>query len=144
MGTKVNLEYLGRVVFNKEGVLYSDTVVGTDSQKTMVDALGIASWVLGGIEAEATTLGQPMSMVLPGVVRFKLSGKLRNGVTSTDFVLTVTQMRRKHGVMGKFVEFYGEGMGEISLADRAAIANMSPDYGATMGFFPVDHVTFSN
>ncbi|KAM7498298.1 hypothetical protein LguiA_022712 [Lonicera macranthoides] len=138
---QVNLEYLGRVVFNTDGILYPDSVVGTDSHTTMIDGLGVAGWGVGGIEAEATMLGQPMSMVLPGVVGFKLSGKLRNGVTATDLVLTVTQMLRKHGVVGKFVEFYGGGMGELSLADRATIANMSPEYGATMGFFPVDHVT---
>uniref|UniRef100_A0A5B7BK45 Aconitate hydratase n=1 Tax=Davidia involucrata TaxID=16924 RepID=A0A5B7BK45_DAVIN len=138
---QVNLEYLGRVVFNTDGILYPDSVVGTDSHTTMIDGLGVAGWGVGGIEAEAVMLGQPMSMVLPGVVGFKLSGKLCNGVTATDLVLTVTQMLRKHGVVGKFVEFYGEGMGKLSLADRATIANMSPEYGATMGFFPVDHVT---
>ncbi|XP_057475082.1 putative aconitate hydratase, cytoplasmic [Actinidia eriantha] len=138
---QVNLEYLGRVVFNTDGILYPDSVVGTDSHTTMIDGLGVAGWGVGGIEAEAAMLGQPMSMVLPGVVGFKLSGKLQNGVTATDLVLTVTQMLRKHGVVGKFVEFYGEGMGKLSLADRATIANMSPEYGATMGFFPVDHVT---
>ncbi|XP_040986200.1 aconitate hydratase, cytoplasmic-like [Juglans microcarpa x Juglans regia] len=138
---QVNLEYLGRVVFNTDGILYPDSVVGTDSHTTMIDGLGVAGWGVGGIEAEAAMLGQPMSMVLPGVVGFKLLGKLRNGVTATDLVLTLTQMLRKHGVVGKFVEFYGEGMGELSLADRATIANMSPEYGATMGFFPVDHVT---
>ncbi|XVF33987.1 hypothetical protein REPUB_Repub18cG0018200 [Reevesia pubescens] len=138
---QVNLEYLGRVVFNTDGVLYPDSVVGTDSHTTMIDGLGVAGWGVGGIEAEAAMLGQPLSMVLPGVVGFKLSGKLRDGVTATDLVLTVTQMLRKHGVVGKFVEFYGEGMAELSLADRATIANMSPEYGATMGFFPVDHVT---
>ncbi|PIA57873.1 hypothetical protein AQUCO_00500057v1 [Aquilegia coerulea] len=138
---QVNLEYLGRVVFNTSGMLYPDSVVGTDSHTTMIDGLGVAGWGVGGIEAEAAMLGQPMSMVLPGVVGFKLNGKLKNGVTATDLVLTVTQMLRKHGVVGKFVEFYGEGMGELSLADRATIANMSPEYGATMGFFPVDHVT---
>ncbi|ONK65509.1 uncharacterized protein A4U43_C07F37840 [Asparagus officinalis] len=124
---QVNLEYLGRVVFNTEGMLYPDSVVGTDSHTTMIDGLGVAGWGVGGIEAEAAMLGQPMSMVLPGVVGFKLSGKLRDGVTATDLVLTVTQMLRKHGVVGKFVEFYGSGMGELSLADRATIANMSPD-----------------
>ncbi|KAI3704011.1 hypothetical protein L1987_74213 [Smallanthus sonchifolius] len=138
---QVNLEYLGRVVFNTDGVLYPDSVVGTDSHTTMIDGLGVAGWGVGGIEAEAAMLGQPMSMVLPGVVGFKLSGKLRDGVTATDLVLTVTQMLRKHGVVGKFVEFHGDGVGKISLADRATIANMSPEYGATMGFFPVDHVT---
>ncbi|KAG7970027.1 hypothetical protein I3843_07G061700 [Carya illinoinensis] len=136
---QVNLEYLGRVVFNTDGMLYPDSVVGTDSHTTMIDGLGVAGWGVGGIEAEAAMLGQPMSMVLPGVVGFKLLGRLRDGVTATDLVLTVTQMLRKHGVVGKFVEFYG--MSELSLADRATIANMSPEYGATMGFFPVDHVT---
>uniref|UniRef100_A0A803NCJ6 Aconitate hydratase n=1 Tax=Chenopodium quinoa TaxID=63459 RepID=A0A803NCJ6_CHEQI len=138
---QVNLEYLGRVVFNNEGLLYPDSVVGTDSHTTMIDGLGVAGWGVGGIEAEATMLGQPMSMVLPGVVGFKMTGKLRDGVTATDLVLTATQMLRKHGVVGKFVEFHGEGVGQLSLADRATIANMSPEYGATMGFFPVDHVT---
>ncbi|XP_078445770.1 aconitate hydratase, cytoplasmic [Wolffia australiana] len=138
---QVNLEYLGRVVFNRDGLLYPDSVVGTDSHTTMIDGLGVAGWGVGGIEAEAAMLGQPMSMVLPGVVGFKLAGKLKNGVTATDLVLTVTQMLRKHGVVGKFVEFYGPGMSGLSLADRATIANMSPEYGATMGFFPVDHVT---
>uniref|UniRef100_M4DF93 Aconitate hydratase n=1 Tax=Brassica campestris TaxID=3711 RepID=M4DF93_BRACM len=130
-----------RVVFNTQGVLYPHSVVGNDSHTTMIDGLGVAGWGVGGIEAEATMLGQPMSMVLPGVVGFKLSGKMRNGVTATDLVLTVTQILRKHGVVGKFVEFYGDGMSRLSLADRATIANMSPEYGATMGFFHVDHVT---
>ncbi|XP_078436438.1 aconitate hydratase, cytoplasmic-like [Wolffia australiana] len=138
---QVNLEYLGRVVFCNGGLLYPDSVVGTDSHTTMIDGLGVAGWGVGGIEAEAAMLGQPMSMVLPGVVGFKLFGKLKDGVTATDLVLTVTQILRKHGVVGKFVEFYGDGMKELSLADRATIANMSPEYGATMGFFPVDHVT---
>ncbi|KAI4306110.1 hypothetical protein L6164_029418 [Bauhinia variegata] len=138
---QVNLEYLGRVVFNTDGLLYPDSVVGTDSHTTMIDGLGVAGWGVGGIEAEAAMLGQPMSMVLPGVVGFKLTGRLRDGVTATDLVLTVTQMLRKHGAVGKFVEFYGEGMRELTAADRATIANMSPDYAATMGFFPVDHVT---
>ncbi|KAL6840703.1 hypothetical protein ACP4OV_029567 [Aristida adscensionis] len=138
---QVNLEYLGRVVLNTDGILYPDSVLGTDSHTTMIDGMGVAGWGVGGIEAEATMLGQPMSMVLPSVVGFKLSGKLRDGVTATDLVLTVTQILRKHGVVGKFVEFYGEGMSELAVANRATIANMSPEYGATMGFFPVDHVT---
>ncbi|PUZ72230.1 hypothetical protein GQ55_2G377200 [Panicum hallii var. hallii] len=138
---QVNLEYLGRVVFNTDGILYPDSVLGTDSHTTMIDGMGVAGWGVGGIEAEATMLGQPMSMVLPSVVGFKLSGKLRDGVTATDLVLTVTQILRKHGVVGKFVEFHGEGMSELAVANRATIANMSPEYGATMGFFPVDHVT---
>ncbi|KAB5512051.1 hypothetical protein DKX38_029079 [Salix brachista] len=129
---QVNLEYLGRVVFNTDGLLYPDSVVGTDSHTTMIDGLGVAGWGVGGIEAEAAMLGQPMSMVLPGVVGFKLSGKLRDGVTATDLVLTVTQMLRKHRVVGKFVEFYGEGMSELSLANRATIANMSPESDETV------------
>ncbi|XP_019462415.1 PREDICTED: aconitate hydratase, cytoplasmic-like isoform X2 [Lupinus angustifolius] len=138
---QVNLEYLGRVVFNTDGILYPDSVIGTDSHTPMIDGLGVAGWGVGGIEAEAAMLGQPMSMILPGVVGFKLSGKLQDGVTATDLVLTVTQMLRKHGVVAKFVEFNGEGMREMSLADRATIANMCPEYGATMAFFPVDDVT---
>ncbi|XP_039159179.1 aconitate hydratase 1 isoform X2 [Eucalyptus grandis] len=140
-GGIVNLEHLGRVVFNTNGILYPDSIIGTDSHTTMIDGLGVAGWGVGGIEAEAAMLGQPMSMLLPGVVGFRLLGELREGVTATDLVLTVTQMLRKHGVVGKFVEFYGEGMRKLSLADRTTIANMSPEYGATMGFFPVDHVT---
>ncbi|EFJ21935.1 hypothetical protein SELMODRAFT_443331 [Selaginella moellendorffii] len=140
---QVNLEYLARVVFNRDGFLYPDSLVGTDSHTTMIDGLGVAGWGVGGIEAEATMLGQPMSMVLPEVVGFKLVGKLQAGVTATDLVLTVTQMLRKHGVVGKFVEFYGEGVSCLSLADRATIANMSPEYGATMGFFPVDQMTLN-
>ncbi|AES61065.2 cytoplasmic-like aconitate hydratase [Medicago truncatula] len=131
---QVNLEYLGRVVFNNDGILYPDSVIGTDSHTPMIDGLGIAGWGVGGIEAEAAMLGQPMSMILPGVVGFKLIGKLLDGVTATDLVLTVTQMLRKHGVVG-------EGVGELSLPDRATIANMCPEYGATMAFFPVDDVT---
>ncbi|RLM56165.1 hypothetical protein C2845_PM10G09860 [Panicum miliaceum] len=138
---QVNLEYLGRVVFNTNGVVYPDSVVGTDSHTTMINGLGILGWGVGGIDAEAAMLGQPMSMVLPGVVGFKLYGTLRNGVTATDLVLTVTQMLRKHGVVGKFVEFYGRGLAELALADRATIANMAPEYGATAGFFPVDHIS---
>ncbi|PVH48043.1 hypothetical protein PAHAL_4G226200 [Panicum hallii] len=138
---QVNLEYLGRVVFNTNGVVYPDSVVGTDSHTTMINGLGILGWGVVGIDAEAAMLGQPMSMVLPGVVGFKLYGTLRNGVTATDLVLTVTQMLRKHGVVGKFVEFYGRGLAELALADRATIANMVPEYGATAGFFPVDHIS---
>nr|XP_045087021.1 aconitate hydratase 1 isoform X5 [Aegilops tauschii subsp. strangulata] len=138
---QVNLEYLARVVFNRDGLLYPDSVLGTDSHTTMINGLGVVGWGVGGIDAEAAMLGQPMSMVLPGVVGFKLHGTLRDGVTATDLVLTVTQMLRKHGVVGKFVEFYGRGMEELALADRATIANMAPEYGATVGFFPVDHIT---
>uniref|UniRef100_A0A0A9F4T5 Aco2 n=1 Tax=Arundo donax TaxID=35708 RepID=A0A0A9F4T5_ARUDO len=138
---QVNLEYLARVVFNTEGIMYPDSVVGTDSHTTMINGLGVAGWGVGGIEAVVAMLGQPMGMVLPDVVGFKLTGRLRDGVTATDLVLTMTQMLRKHGAVGKFVEFYGVGVGELSLPARATIANMSPEYGATMGFFPVDHVT---
>ncbi|KAL6909877.1 hypothetical protein ACP4OV_001536 [Aristida adscensionis] len=134
---QVNLEYLGRVVFNRNGLIYPDSVLGTDSHTTMINGLGIVGWGVGGIDAEAAMLGQPLSMVLPGVVGFKLHGTLRNGVTATDLVLTVTQMLWKHGVVGKFVELYGRGMVELALADRATIANMAPEYGATVGFFPV-------
>ncbi|WJX43156.1 aconitate hydratase [Trifolium repens] len=137
---QVYLEYLRRSVFS-EGLLYPDSVVGTDSHTTMINALGVAGWVVGGIEAEAAMLGQAMRMVLPEVVGFKLSGNLRNGVTATDLVLKVAQKLRKHGVVGKFVEFYGNGMSKLSLLHRATIANMSPEYGATMVFFPVDWLT---
>ncbi|TKY57301.1 putative aconitate hydratase [Spatholobus suberectus] len=138
---QVNLEYFGRIVFNIDGILYPDSLIGTNFHAPMIDGLGIAGWGVGGIEAEAAMLGQPMNMIWPSVVGFKLSGKLHNGVTATELVLTVTQMLRKHGVVGKFIEFHGERMGELSLADRATIANMCPEYGPTMAFFPVDDVT---
>uniref|UniRef100_A0ACD5VDQ3 Uncharacterized protein n=1 Tax=Avena sativa TaxID=4498 RepID=A0ACD5VDQ3_AVESA len=137
---QVNLEYLSRVVFKADGVMYPDSVVGTDSHTTMINSLGVAGWGVGGIEAMTAMLGQPMSMVLPGVVGLKLTGKLKDGVTTTDLALTLTQMLRKHGAVGKFVEFYGEGVATLPLPARATIANMTPEYGATMGFFPVDHV----
>ena len=120
---------------------YPDTLVGTDSHTTMINGLGVLGWGVGGIEAEAAMLGQPVSMLVPQVVGFKLTGKLREGATATDLVLTVTEMLRKLGVVGKFVEFYGSGISELSLADRATIANMAPEYGATCGFFPVDAET---
>ncbi len=142
---QVNLEYLARVVFTTEvdGKLraYPDTLVGTDSHTTMINGLGVLGWGVGGIEAEAAMLGQPVSMLLPQVVGFKLSGKLKEGATATDLVLTVTEMLRKLGVVGKFVEFYGAGISELSLADRATIGNMAPEYGATCGIFPVDAET---
>lgn len=142
---QVNLEYLGKSIWhetlNGEEIAYPDTLVGTDSHTTMINALGVLGWGVGGIEAEAAMLGQPVSMLIPDVVGFKLSGKLRPGITATDLVLTVTQMLRKHGVVGKFVEFYGDGLDDLPLADRATIANMAPEYGATCGFFPVDQVT---
>ncbi|HUL43655.1 MAG TPA: aconitate hydratase AcnA [Bacteroidota bacterium] len=140
---QVNLEYFGTVVFsseqNGELLAYPDTLVGTDSHTTMINGLGILGWGVGGIEAEAAMLGQPISMLVPQVVGFRLSGSLNPGATATDLVLTVTQMLRKKGVVGKFVEFYGDGLRALSLADRATIANMAPEYGATMGYFPVDH-----
>ncbi len=140
---QVNLEYLARVVFrnDKTGEAYPDTLVGTDSHTTMINGLGVLGWGVGGIEAEAAMLGQPVSMLLPQVVGFKLSGKLREGSTATDLVLTVTEMLRKLGVVGKFVEFYGPGLATLPLADRATIANMAPEYGATCGIFPVDEET---
>ncbi|MEP7345239.1 MAG: aconitate hydratase AcnA [Gemmatimonadaceae bacterium] len=142
---QVNLEYLGQVVFtgSLDGELcaYPDSLVGTDSHTTMINGLGVMGWGVGGIEAEAAMLGQPVTMLIPEVVGFKLHGKLPAGATATDLVLTVTEMLRKKRVVGKFVEFYGPGLSSLSLADRATIANMSPEYGATMGFFPVDHVT---
>ena len=133
---QVNLEYLARVVEVKDGVAMPDTLVGTDSHTTMINGLGVLGWGVGGIEAEAVTLGQPYYMLVPEVIGFKLTGALREGVTATDLVLTVTQMLRAHGVVGKFVEFYGEGLSRLSLPDRATIANMAPEYGATCSFFP--------
>ena len=142
---QVNLEYLSQTVWTKqEGkttLAYPDTLVGTDSHTTMVNGLGVLGWGVGGIEAEAAMLGQPQSMLLPEVIGFKMTGKLREGVTATDLVLLVTQMLRKKGVVNKFVEFYGEGLKHLTLADRATIGNMAPEYGATCGFFPVDGVT---
>jgi aconitate hydratase len=141
---QVNLEYLARVVFTTSGArpqAYPDTLVGTDSHTTMINGLGVLGWGVGGIEAEAAMLGQPISMLVPQVVGFKLTGKLREGATATDLVLTVTEMLRKLGVVGKFVEFYGPGIAELPLADRATIGNMAPEYGATCGLFPVDAET---
>ena len=139
---QVNLEYLAPVVFrNEAGAVYPDSVVGTDSHTTMINGLGVLGWGVGGIEAEACMLGQPISMLLPPVVGFKLHGRLKEGCTATDLVLTITQMLRKKGVVGKFVEYYGPGISALALADRATVANMSPEYGATMGFFPVDQET---
>ena len=140
---QVNLEYLAKGVLTKNGVAFPDSLVGTDSHTTMINGLGVVGWGVGGIEAEAVMLGQPIYMLTPEVVGFKLSGSLREGVTATDLVLTVTQMLRKHGVVGKFVEFFGPGLEHMSLADRATIANMAPEYGATMGFFPVDDETLN-
>lgn len=138
---QVNLEYLARVVFDRNGLLYNDSVVGTDSHTTMINGLGVAGWGVGGIEAESVMLGQTISMVLPQVVGFKLTGTLPNHTTATDLVLTCVEMLRKRGVVGKFVEFYGPGTKSLTLADRATIANMAPEYGATMGYFPIDNAT---
>jgi aconitate hydratase len=140
---QVNLEYLADVVLSGNGVAYPDTVIGTDSHTTMINGLGVLGWGVGGIEAEAVMLGQPISMLIPEVIGFKFTGKLPAGTTATDLVLTVTQMLRKKGVVGKFVEFYGTGLSGLSLADRATIANMAPEYGATVGFFPVDRETLN-
>jgi aconitate hydratase len=144
---QVNLEYLASVVMHGENqgqkCLYPDTLVGTDSHTTMINGLGVLGWGVGGIEAEAAMLGQPISMLLPEVVGFKLSGKLSEGATATDLVLTVTQMLREKGVVGKFVEFYGDGLSNLPLADRATIANMAPEYGATCGIFPIDQETLN-
>ena len=142
---QVNLEYLAKGVLLKaeggESIAMPDTLVGTDSHTTMINGLGVLGWGVGGIEAEAAMLGQPLYMVTPQVVGFRLVGRLREGTTATDLVLTVTQMLRKKGVVEKFVEFYGPGLAQMSLADRATIANMAPEYGATIGFFPVDDET---
>ena len=148
---QVNLEYIGQAVWSatetgenaKSGatIAYPDTLVGTDSHTTMINGLGVLGWGVGGIEAEAAMLGQPVSMLIPEVVGFRLTGALREGITATDLVLTVTQMLRAKGVVGRFVEFYGPGLASMTLADRATIANMAPEYGATCGFFPVDDRT---
>jgi len=138
---QVNIEYLASVVMDRNGLAYPDTCVGTDSHTTMVNGLGVLGWGVGGIEAEAAMLGQPVSMLIPRVVGFKLSGEIPPGVTATDVVLTVTEMLRKHGVVGKFVEFYGKGVAEVSLANRATLGNMSPEFGSTAAIFPVDEVT---
>ena len=138
---QVNIEYLARVVMVRDGKAYPDTCVGTDSHTTMVNGLGVLGWGVGGIEAEAAMLGQPVSMLIPRVVGFKLGGEIPAGVTATDVVLTITQMLRQHGVVGKFVEFYGEGVARVPLANRATIGNMSPEFGSTAAIFPIDEVT---
>ncbi|PPS77459.1 MULTISPECIES: aconitate hydratase AcnA [Streptomyces] len=140
---QVNIEHLARVVMVREGKAYPDTLVGTDSHTTMVNGLGVLGWGVGGIEAEAAMLGQPVSMLIPRVVGFKLTGELQAGTTATDLVLTITEMLRKHGVVGKFVEFYGEGVAATSLANRATIGNMSPEFGSTAAIFPIDDETIS-
>jgi len=138
---QVNIEHLARVVFDRDGVAYPDTCVGTDSHTTMVNGLGVLGWGVGGIEAEAAMLGQPISMLIPRVVGFRLSGEIPSGATATDVVLTITEMLRAHGVVGKFVEFYGQGVAAVPLANRATIGNMSPEFGSTAAMFPIDDVT---
>ncbi len=140
---QVNLEYLAKVVWEKDGVLYPDSLVGTDSHTTMINGLGVLGWGVGGIEAEAVMLGQPIYMLIPEVVGVRLTGKLPEGTTATDLVLRVTELLRKHGVVNKFVEFFGSGLADMPLANRATIANMAPEYGATCGFFPVDEQTLA-
>lgn len=140
---QVNIEYLARVVMTRNGVAYPDTCVGTDSHTTMENGLGVLGWGVGGIEAEAAMLGQPVSMLIPRVVGFKLTGEIKPGVTATDVVLTVTDMLRKHGVVGKFVEFYGKGVAEVPLANRATLGNMSPEFGSTAAMFPIDEETIN-
>ncbi len=140
---QVNLEYLAKVVWTKDGVAFPDTLVGTDSHTTMINGLGVVGWGVGGIEAEACMLGQPIYLVTPEVIGFKLTGSLREGATATDLVLRITEMLRKKGVVEKFVEFFGPGLASMSLADRATIANMAPEYGATIGFFPIDEQTLA-
>ena len=138
---QVNLEYLATVVATRDGVAFPDTLVGTDSHTPMVNGLGVVGWGVGGIEAEAALLGQPISMLIPEVVGFKLSGELPEGTTATDLVLTVTNMLRSHGVVGRFVEFYGPGVANVPLENRATIGNMSPEYGSTITIFPIDGET---
>ena len=138
---QVNIEYLARVVFDNEGLAYPDTCIGTDSHTTMENGLGILGWGVGGIEAEAAMLGQPVSMLIPKVVGFKLTGEIPAGATATDVVLTITEMLREHGVVQKFVEFYGNGVKSIPLANRATIGNMSPEFGSTCAIFPIDEET---
>src|SRR5471030_2592293 len=138
---QVNLEYLARGVFQKDGIYYPDTLVGTDSHTTMINGLGVVAWGVGGIEAEAGMLGQPVYFITPDVVGVNLTGRAREGVTATDIVLTVTEMLRKAKVVGKFVEFFGEGAASLGVMERATIANMAPEYGATMGYFPVDELS---
>ena len=144
---QVNIEYLARVVMTQQAdgtaLAYPDTCVGTDSHTTMQNGLGILGWGVGGIEAEAAMLGQPVSMLIPKVVGFRLAGELPSGATATDLVLTITELLRKHGVVGKFVEFYGEGVGAVPVANRATIGNMSPEFGSTCAIFPIDAETLT-
>ena len=138
---QVNLEWIATVAREDDGIWLLDSLVGTDSHTTMVNGLGVLGWGVGGIEAEAVMLGQPIYMLLPEVVGFELTGSLNPGITATDMTLRIVEMLREHGVVGKFVEFYGDGLASLSLPDRATIANMAPEYGATCGFFPVDETT---
>ncbi|MCP3858898.1 MAG: aconitate hydratase, partial [Phycisphaeraceae bacterium] len=138
---QVNLEYLAKVTWERDGVLFPDSLVGTDSHTTMINGLGVLGWGVGGIEAEAVMLGQPIYMLVPEVVGMRLTGTLPEGTTATDLVLRITEILRAHGVVGKFVEFYGDGLADMPLATRATIANMAPEYGATCGFFPIDDRT---
>src|SRR5829696_9118612 len=138
---QVNLEYLARGVMEREGVYYPDTLVGTDSHTTMINGLGMVGWGVGGIEAEAAMLGQPISMLIPPILGFRLTGKMLEGATATDLVLTITERLRKHGVVGKFVEFFGSGLAHLTIADRATLGNMCPEYGATIAIFPIDEMT---
>src|SRR3954465_269594 len=138
---QVNLEYLARVVFDKDGLAYPDTLVGTDSHTTMINGLGVLGWGVGGIEAEASMLGQPISFLIPQVIGFRLFGTMPEGATATDLVLTITRKLRDKGVVGKFVEFYGDGLAHLPLADRATIGNMAPEFGSTCGIFPIDAET---
>ena len=140
---QVNIEHLARVVMSRNGLIYPDTCVGTDSHTTMVNGLGVLGWGVGGIEAEAAMLGQPVSMLIPKVVGFRLKGALQPGVTATDLVLVITEMLREHKVVGKFVEFYGDGVTHVPLANRATIGNMSPEYGSTVAIFPIDQETLN-
>ena len=138
---QVNIEYLARVVMSRDGTAYPDTCVGTDSHTTMQNGLGVLGWGVGGIEAEAAMLGQPISMLIPKVVGFRLTGELPSGTTATDLVLTITELLRKHGVVGKFVEFHGDGVAAVPVANRATIGNMSPEFGSTCAIFPIDQLT---
>src|SRR5436309_4298172 len=138
---QVNLAYLARGVHRKAGIYYPDTLVGTDSHTTMINGIGVVGWGVGGIEAEAGMLGQPVYFLTPDVIGVHLKGKLKEGVTATDLVLTVTEMLRRAKVVGKFVEFHGEGAAALPVPERATIANMAPEYGATLGYFPVDELT---
>src|SRR4051812_3808758 len=140
---QVNLEYLARVVFDNDGVAYPDTLVGTDSHTTMINGIGVLGWGVGGIEAEAAMLGQPINLLIPQVIGFRLFGAMPEGATATDLVLTITRMLRDKGVVGKFVEFYGDGLDQLPLADRATIGNMAPEFGSTCGIFPVDEETLN-